>query len=216
MAKRSIYSILYPDNTLYTKGFEYSLDGENYIGEYHIVDGQAYTGPPKVGALYRKPLTKYYEDGNVYLYDKLNGFKKIESTYIPPKYIRPEPSQADHKSGYVVRYLLQDALDKKQVPIEIGSAGNTQYGKRKGYDSSLYDLIVIKWQLTGPLYDITTTIANQKQIVNGEEVILKPRIHTVPGIVDENRRTVQKLTQQYPALPYAFKNYEEFAQPTVL
>jgi hypothetical protein len=153
MAKRSVYSILYPDNTLYTKGFEYSLEGENYIGEYHIVDGQAYTGPPKVGALYRKPLTKYYEDGNVYLYDKLNGFKKAESTYVQPRYLRPDPSQADYKTGYVVRYLLQYVLDKKQVPIEIGSVGNTLYGKRKGYDPSLYDLIAIKWQLVGPLYD---------------------------------------------------------------
>ncbi len=216
MAKRSVYSILYPENTFYTKGFEYSLDGENYIGEYHVVDGQAYTGPPKIGANYRKPLTKYYDNASVYAYDKLKNFNKVESTYRTPIYIRPEPTTADYKSGYTTRYLLQYTLDRSQVPIEIGSAGNSLYGKKKGYDAGLYDLIILKWQISGPLYDYKTMMSGQKQIVNGEEVLLRPREHVIPGIIDANKRAVGAYSDRYPSLPYAFKNYQEFAQPTVL
>lgn len=216
MAKRSVYSITYPNTTLYTKGYEYSLDGENYIGEYHVLDGQAFTGPPKIGAQYRKPLTRYYDNQNTYIYDKLKDFNRIESTYKTPTYLKPQPTSGDYKRGYIVRYLLQYTLDRNQVPIEIGPAGNSIYGKKKGYDAGLYELLPIKWQISGPLYDQKTLVTGQKQIVNGQEIVLKPREHIVPGIVDSNKRTVATYQDKYPALLYAFKNYQEFAQPTVL
>jgi len=213
---RSVYSLTYPNTTQYTKGFEYSLDGENYIGEYHLLDGLAYTGPPKVGKQYRKLLTKYYDNQNNYTYDKLNKFNKIEASYISPVYVKPSPQSGDYRVGFVMRYLLQETLHLNHVPIEVGQQGLDRYGKANGYDPSLHTLIQIQWKLTGPLYDKKTLIVGQTQIVNGQEVKLASREQIAPGIIDENRRQILKLANAYPALPYAFKNYQEFAQPTVL
>lgn len=216
MAKRSAYSITYPNRTQYTKGFEYSLNGENYVGEYHVVDGQAFTGPPLINKTLRQPLTKYYDNQNNYNYDKLAKFGRIQSTYIPPQYTKPTPNTGDYRLGYFTRYLLQDVRNKQLVPTEVGQIGLDRYGKQKGFDSGLYDLITLKWLLIGPLYDQVTTIQNQTQVVNGQTVVLQSYDRVVAGIIDENKRTVMKLVERYPALPYAFKNYQEFAQPTII
>jgi hypothetical protein len=213
---RSVYSLTYPNVTGYTKRFEYSLDGENYVGEYHILDGLAYTGPPKIGKQYRKVLTKYYSNQNNYIYDKLNKFEKIESTYITPIYVRPVPQSGDYRIGFIVRYLLQETLRKDHVPVEVGQQGLDRYGKPNGHDSALYTLIQIQWKVTGPLYDIKTFVQGQTQMINGELVKLADREQITPGIIDENKRTIDNLTNLYPALPFAFKNYQEFAQPTIL
>lgn len=216
MARRSAYSITYPNTTQYTKGFEYSLDGENYIGEYHVVDGQAFTGPPLTDKLNRRSLTKYYNNQNNYNYDKLVNFGRIQATFISPRYIKPSPNTGDYRLGYFTRYLLQDIRNKQSIPIEVGQTGLDRYGKQGGYDSGLYDLITLKWLLVGPLYDQVTTIKNQTQIISGETVVLQSYDRVVAGIIDENKRTTMKLVERYPALPYAFKNYQEFAQPTII
>ncbi len=216
MASRSAYSITYPNTTRYTKGFEYSLDGENYVGEYHIIDGQAFTGPPLVNKQIRRSLTKYYSSQNNYQYDKIAKFNRVQSTYIPPQHIKPVPNAGDYRLGYITRYLLQDIRNKQSVPIEVGQTGLDRYGKSRGYDSGLYDLITLKWLLIGPLYDQITTIQSQTQVVNGETVTLQSYERVVSGIIDENKRTVMRLVEQYPALPYAFKNYQELAQPTII
>ena len=197
MGNRSRYSALNSAQTYYTKGNEYSLDGANYIGEYHIKDEIVYTGPagPSNDGAKRR-LTKYYADQNNYNYDRLNNFAKIESTFKEVKPAIITPQEADYDLGYYTRYFLQKITEETKMPIEIAFNEQELLGKEKGYDDRINDLIEIKWTLVGPL---NTTIGPGGQIVE--------------GIFERNSAEVLKAAQKYPNILYAFRNYTEFARP---
>ena len=62
---------------LYTKGGAFSLDGQNYVGEYHYDSGIAKTGPtityaPNVDT--SKVLQRTYNNADHYAYDKIKKF----------------------------------------------------------------------------------------------------------------------------------------------
>jgi hypothetical protein len=196
MASRSRFSPLNKEApVLYTKGFEYSLDGKNYVGEYHNVNGITYAGRPDNPT--KRRLTRYYENNDLYTYDRLASFTRPQITYKQPKFVLIQPKQQDYNIGYINRYLVQYVLDLAQVPIEIGDKAKDTYGKPMGIDPNLYDLIEVKWQLTGPLFD--------KTILTG----------VIPGITETNRQTITKLAQKYPSVIYTFRNYSEFANVTI-
>jgi hypothetical protein len=196
MATRNRYSPLNKEApVLYTKGFEYSLNGKNYVGEYYDVNGVQYAGRPTSPV--KQQLRRYYENNDLYTFDKLANFGRSISTYKQPKFVIIEPKPQDYSIGYINRYLVQYVLDLAQVPIEIGDKARGSYGQPSGIDPNLYDLVEVKWQLTGPL--------NDKTIPTG----------IVPGIIESNQRTVLKLSQKYPSIIYAFRNYSEFANITI-
>jgi hypothetical protein len=196
MATRNKYSPLNKEApVLYTKGFEYSLNGKNYVGEYYDVNGVQYVGRPTSPV--KQQLRRYYENNDLYVFDKLANFSRSISTYKQPKFVVIEPKPQDYSIGYINRYLVQYVLDLTQVPIEIGDKARGSYGQSLGIDPNLYDLVEVKWQLTGPLNDITVPTG------------------IVPGIIESNQRTVLKLSQKYPSIIYAFRNYFEFANITI-
>lgn len=194
IGSRSRYSILNSAHTYYTKGGEYSLDGENYIGEYHIKDEIAYTGP--VGTSIKKQLTKYYSNQNNYHYDKLFNFNKIEPTFKEVKPAKITPQETDYDLGYYTRYFLQKITEETKMPIEIAFNEQEILGKEKGYDDRINDLVEVKWILVGPL---NTTIG--------------PGGQTVEGIYERNYAEVLRVSQKHPNMLYAFRNYTEFARP---
>ena len=87
----SIYDVNNKIHTHYTKGGEYSLSGVDYVGEYYLLNGKAYSG--KSGDINAKELTKYYPNNTVYNYDNLFNFQKIESTYKQPKNSIIQPTE---------------------------------------------------------------------------------------------------------------------------
>ena len=113
---------------LYTKGFQYSLDGENYIGEYHLQGDKAYTGPEKTAT--SRLLRKYYSDALVYAYDRCRGFPKRDR--IEPNQIVWLPLETNYKTGYAIRYFVERAGKYEGYPIEIDDEQKSKYGKDGG------------------------------------------------------------------------------------
>lgn len=180
---------------LYTKGFEFSLDGENYIGEYHISGVVVATGP--VPSSRSKRLTKYYSNPDLYAYDKARRFKIRYR--IQPNQIVFTPTESDYATGYAIRYFVERSKNFKSYPLEIDKQQAQAYGKTGGIDEIVYTLVSFKWKLTG--FERTTTI-NSKTIVE--------------GIYEHNVREVVLASKKIPNLIEAIKNYTEFARITLV
>lgn len=182
-------------HTRYTKGSEYSLDGKDYVGEYHIINDKAYTGPSD--AIGTKLLTRYYPNSSVYTYDSLFNFRKVESSFQQPKDAVITPTEGDYSSGVFLRYFLQSIIDPQKMPIEITRDGYESLGKTKGFDNATNMAFTVLWTLTGPLRSYLDN--------NG---------YVIQGIFEKNETEVLKSATAYPNIQYKLKNYVEFARPT--
>jgi hypothetical protein len=190
----SIYTAVQQKEVKYTKGGEYSLEGDNYIGIYHISNDGAFTGEPN--SPNKKALTKYYESKDVYLYDKSFNFKKIESTYKTPTLVRIQPTENDYTYGFFKRYFIVDTTNLDMIPFAIDETQASQYGREGGIDAGKYTLVEILWKLTGSLRNIS---------VGGS---------ILQGIYDHNKSEIDKIAQTYPNIVYSVTSYVEFAIPS--
>lgn len=197
MERRSRYSIFKPSETYYTKGKEYSLNGQNYIGEYHISNDKPLSGP--IGSDSSQELTEYYASDALYTYDKLYNFQKIEHTFKEPLAIKIVPQETDYELGYYTRYFLQNIVDIYKVPIEINEEERQTYGQPNGLDSNLNVVVPITWTLVGPM--ITT------KRLDGT---------LSESIADKNEKAMARAVASFPNFNYAVKNYIEFARPTIV
>ena len=142
---------------LYTTGNEFSLNGQNYIGEYHYSNVIPTTGP-KLGS--GVVLRKIYTNTNHYTYDKLFNFNTLVSGFVSPKpYIPIIPNQV-YITGFVTRYFVEKINDSQSYPIEIDLSQFKKFGKSGGIDSGLYNVVSMNWKLTGL---INAVIAHNQQ-----------------------------------------------------
>lgn len=179
---------------LYTKGYEFSLDGNNYIGEYHKRGSKAYTGPIRSNS--SRPLTKYYSDPLLYDYDRSRGFE--ERIRIEPNQIVWAPLETNYKTGFATRYFVERTGNYESYPIEIDAEQKSAFGTEGGIDEGLYALAVVEWKLTGP-----------------ERNIYKNNQLYIEGIFEFNQRQVILNTLIIPNLEYAIKSYTEYARITL-
>lgn len=182
-------------HTQYTKGGEYSLNGRDYVGEYHIINKKAFTGPND--SIQSVELTRYYPNNALYTYDSLFNFKKIESTYKQPKDSIITPDEGNYQAGVYLRYFVQSLVDTRKMPIEIDQLGYESLGKPNGLDNASNASFSILWTLTGPLRSY-----------------VDPNGYVIDGIFEKNQAQVQKLSTAYPNIQYKLKNYTEFARPS--
>jgi hypothetical protein len=190
----SIYTAVQQKEVKYTKGGEYSLEGDNYVGIYHISNDGVFTGEPNL--LNKKALTKYYKSKDVYLYDKSFDFKKIESTYKTPTLVKIQPTENDYTYGYFKRYFIVDTTNLDMIPFAIDETQASQYGREGGIDAGKYTLVEILWKLTGSLRNTS---------VGGS---------ILQGIYDHNKSEIDKIAQTYPNIVYSVTSYVEFAIPS--
>ena len=183
------------DNYLYTKGREFSLDGTNYIGEYHLVGGKPKTGP--IPSNEAKVLTKYYPDLVVYNYDRIKEFKNLVTEFIEPKPIIIKPTDLDYELGYIDRFFVEKSINVEKYPTEIDNLQYQKYNTTQNINGGLYLIVILKWKLTGSLRDRRDTKGNLIE----------------RGIYEHNALEVEKGARQIPNLSYIIKNYIEFARP---
>ena len=82
---------------LYTKGNEFSFNGQNYIGEYHYNNMIPTTGPRLgSGAI----LRKIYTNTNNYAYDTVIDFNNLVYSFVSPKPYTPTINEI-HKHIYI-------------------------------------------------------------------------------------------------------------------
>jgi len=201
----SKYSVTYTNNTLYTKGNEFIVEstGEQYKGQYHIVDGVAYTGKPKSSGI-KKLIPGTFMNQDIYTYDKKLRFNSRVKLFVQPKFFRPAPTPTDYEVGSIQRYIVSHNLDITKFPVEIGVSQVNTYGGSLGIDSGIWTLHRIKWVIVGSL---ETTITTNPQTGQPGPPIL--------SIEAQNRRTLEPIIRRYPMMQFAFRNYTEFAQPNL-
>lgn len=183
-------------DTHYTKGKEYSLNGNDYIGEYHFRSGKAFAGP--FGTNTPKPLSAYYPDSMNYTYDNLFNFAKLESALKQPTRLTAVvPTESDYKVGSYQRYFMQSLIDSAKIPVELTKTEFQTAGKPNGLDNRVNAAFSFVWVLTGPLRSYKDN--------NG---------YVVDGLYEKNEKTLLQIAQTYPNIIYTVKNYVEFARPS--
>lgn len=171
---------------LYTKGGELSLNGLNYIGEYHL-EGNVYkTGP--VADKDSLTLHRLYKNIDHYIYDKFFDFDVPILTYVEPAPYLYKPQDQTYAAGYDTRYFVEKYDNNDSYTIEINQAQYKTIGKSGGIDGGLYRHATVKWKLTGRREDI----------------------------IAHNELELYKASNLLPTINYSVKNYLEFARITLV
>ena len=191
LAQKSEQIGLYtPGNTdathLYTKGGEFSLNGTNYIGEYHTNNGMPYTGPTKSsGAV---PLQRFYSNPDHFQYEKLFNFHVDVAQFVDPVPYLYSPKPTAYKAGFDMRYFVEKINDDQSYPIEVDKNQYSQINAPNGIDGGIYGSAAVSWKLTGFREDI----------------------------INYNQNSLIKASQTIPGALYAVRNFLEFAQITLV
>ena len=154
---------------LYTKGQEFFLNGSEYIGEYHIYNKTAKTGPVETDE--SKHLHPFYNNQDEYQYDVLlakNNQPFLKEFSVPIPYI-PKPSTADYSQGFLMRYFAKNLINPNLFVVEIN---RTQFFASKGgINPAIYQLLDIKWNIVGnskEVFDLNTkTLVDANNIMPG-------------------------------------------------
>lgn len=194
---------------LYTKGGELSLDGVSYIGEYHIKEGIAYTGPEPLKALdninkvgdpdiilkeFRatrtmnsgRILRRIYVDYDQYEYEKLKDFEIKVLNFFEPRPYLYKPKQAAYDAGEDSRYFVQKRNSDDSYPIEIDTNQWELVGQFQGIDPLIYTSVSVVWKLVGS-YDY---------------------------IAQQNELALFRAQKLVPGVLYAVRSFTEFARLT--
>lgn len=159
----------------YTKGKEYCLDLEEYIGEYHFRGGVAYTGPVPSDA--SKPLFRYHPSKQVLIYNQLAPKQQLLLSYVEPTKGVVYPTPDNFSSEEMFRFFVQHRINKNIIEIDYAQA--IIHGKPSGIDPVLYQLSELKWRITNnskKLKDIGFANAKQVQKINREMIGLADSI----------------------------------------
>ena len=171
---------------LYTKGKEFSLDGKEYVGEYHTNNNIPYAGPTK--SLTAKQLQRYYENPDHFRYEKLFNFHTDVAQFVDPIPYKYTPKAGAYKAGFDMRYFVEKINDELSYPIEIDQKQFSQINNPNGIDGGLYKGAGVRWKLTGYREEIIT----------------------------HNQNVLIIASRDLPGALYAVKNFLEFAQITLV
>jgi len=189
MAYTKRYSAFSPiqnnDTHLYTKGAEFSLNGLNYIGEYHLVGDIPRTGP--IPSQTSEELHRAYENPDHYTYDSVFSFDVPTRKFIEPKPYIYRPDEQDYIVGSDTRYFVEKVDDELSFAIEIDQRQYRSVGLSGGIDGGLYLSAAINWKLTGKREDI----------------------------IRHNEDELYLASKKVPSINYAVKNFLEFARITL-
>jgi hypothetical protein len=171
---------------LYTKGREFSLFGQNYIGEYHYDGSTPKTGP--IPSDSSQKLTRFYNIKDHYTYDKTFNFNTKVLTFTNPIPYLYRPKDTVYLSGYDSRYFVEKVDDENSYAIEIDQIQYQGMGKQGGIDNGLYLAVTLNWKFTGRREDI----------------------------IKHNEQELQKASVKLPTVAYAVKSTLEFARITLV
>ena len=172
---------------LFSKG-ELFLNNVEYIGPYNVkADGTYHTLARFVTGKSKQLKTKkstLYQDllkiTGGIDVSEKNG-QVVDNTIIP--------TNEDYKNGVYTRYFIKTKGSKTIVEVNEETLG--QIGVK--IDDNLYVGFELDWKLTGPLNDI---------FVDG--------IRQQAGVRDTNRRTLQRLEQEYIGITEKLQNLTQF------
>tara|TARA_R100000005_G_scaffold96502_1_gene83943 strand:- start:6229 stop:6798 length:570 start_codon:yes stop_codon:yes gene_type:complete len=162
---------------LYTPGGEYLLNGEDYIGYYHIhPDKGAMVGKVHVNTPHERLVS--VEDNPL-----ITGYKIAyqeetlpvsQTTKLPFTYM-PNPSDEDFEEGFIVRYFIAKRNDYNK----IFETSEREYPKKlAGLASGLYQEVEVIWHITRKLeteglldFSMTTESKNRQEVEIASEIV---------------------------------------------
>jgi hypothetical protein len=204
MRRKKLY---YPEYQIqkdkFTNGGELmDSSGNEYIGYYHTyVTGEIFSQSQydSVKSIKLYPLRKDIQSTYKKLKVKNNsylGFLKSDLNmikYSQPAYQLSKPSEDDFLAGFYFRYFAVKRNEPTKI-LEISKNQFSSYGRVAGINDKLYIVDSIRWNVTGPEFDIKTE--------SGSIVSY--------GVVSSNLRTLDQLSRKYPYIKTIFSNPEQF------
>ena len=172
---------------LFSKG-ELFLDNVEYIGPYNVkADGTYHTLAKFIEGKSKELKTKkstLYQD-----LLKINGREDISEKNGQVVDNTILPTNKDYEKGSYTRYFIKTKGSKSIAEVNEETLG--LLGQK--IDDILYIGFELDWKLTGPLNDI---------FVDG--------IRQQAGVRDTNRRTLQRLEQEYIGITEKLQNLTQF------
>lgn len=178
-------------------------NGAEYTGLYYTTfDGKSFTGQNPY-SLNSQPLTivEVISDPEFInlpnqTYNNLNTTLNSQISLIDPTPFTPKPTDEDYKKGKITRYFARQRNGREFKLMEIN---NFTYNKlsnfQSNYNSSLWQVISIFWQISGPLRD---------ERVNN--------IRTRAGIIDTNQRILDNTEKVFPGIKQYLKDLKQFSK----
>jgi len=167
--------------------------GKEYIGYYHVIGDQPYTGA--VHDNFSVKLLKYNTEPNRLKYSKLNDFYMLDD-YRDPKSYFPFILDKEYEKGMFTRYFIKKRNDELSPILEIEKKYYEKLNRKKvGINENYYFGIKLDWKLTGPKNDVKK---------NGNIVIY--------GIEDTNKRTVLLKEKEMKNIKNVLISYLQFSR----
>jgi len=191
---------------LKTGGGEWMFtDGTEYIGQYHKYStGEVFTDSNYVDGKSRK-LIPYVDVSKVFdETDSIIDFAKnfeydaIKNVDVKKSVKSNEPVSDIYNrkvKNSRIKRLFAYKVNDGQI-LELDEIGYGNFGTKDGLDAILWRKFSIDWKVQGPDYDILDSQGNVKE----------------GGIIDENRRTIEKYSEEYPTLSKRITDFREFSQ----
>ena len=175
-------------------------NGKEYTGPYYTTfDGRSFTGANPYSSI-SVPLIETIimadppRDGVVA--SEYDNLKPLNLSLIDPTPFTPKPTEEDYKRGKITRYFARQRNDTKFKIMEIDQKTyDNLSNNRGGLNTSLWKVISIFWQISGPLHD---------QKVKG--------IRTRAGIIDTNQRVLNNAEKNFIGLKQYLTDLTQFAR----
>jgi len=178
--------------------------GKEYTGPYYITfDGKIFSGAnpysPGSKPLVRALLNKNEDNSNIspdLNNDNYNSLKPLNlAQLIDPIPFTPKPTEEDYKRGKITRYFARQRNGTQFRIMEIDQTTYDNLSNRKGgLNYSLWKVISIFWQISGPLRD--------QRVGN---------IRTRAGIIDTNQRVLDNAEKDFIVIKQYLTNLTQFA-----
>ena len=175
-------------------------NGKEYTGPYYTTfDGRSFTGANPYSSI-SVPLIETIimadppRDGVVA--SEYDNLKPLNLSLIDPTPFTPKPTEEDYKRGKITRYFARQRNGTKFKIMEIDQKTyDNLSNNRGGLNTSLWKVISIFWQISGPLHD---------QKVKG--------IRTRAGIIDTNQRVLNNAEKNFIGLRQYLTDLTQFAR----
>lgn len=152
---------------LFTKGLQYSLEGVEYKGEYHLRGDEAFTGP--VPSKTARMLRRLYRYQDHYRYEQLFDFDVEAAQFKDPAPFTFTPIETAYKRGFDTRYFVEKRENDSSYAIEVDLGQYSRIGMKGGIDGGLYLHTAVEWKLTGTVDSITNF--NRIQLLKGSKLV---------------------------------------------
>ena len=193
-----------------TRGSEFLLNGNPYVGLYYITfDRKYFSGPnPSTGPNeLLEPITDAYNIPGLNdlsmsseLKKKIIGVTqaKLSALAKQPTAYFPKPLQTDYDLGYINRSFVKKKNEHDYI-TEISPQEYTDIiNGDVNYDTTMLQPYQIMWKLTGPLHSIRIS-----------------QYDTKAGIIDTNRRLVEEANPIFfGIIDFIGGDYAKFAKVT--